>query len=108
MAVLHLHNPRRKSIDSAVVSHDDNTALAVQYVVVDEFHDGVARISVQRSGGLIHDQDVGLPDHSPGDGHALLFASAEFHRRKILSSLQANNFQVLGRFVNGFVPILFS
>ncbi len=53
-------------------------------------------------------KNVGLPDHSPGDGHALLFASAEFHGRKILSPLQANNFQVLGRFLNGFVPILFS
>ena len=64
----------------------------------------VARISIERSGGLVEDQDVRLAGYRPGDGHPLLLTPAQLHRRQIGARTQPDNLQIFLRFNESVVP----
>ena len=65
----------------------------------------MAGVAVQRSGGLVHDQNVGLAGDGAGDGDALLFAAAELDRRQIRAVFQSDNLQILVGLDDRFTPV---
>src|SRR5579872_3138015 len=75
-AVFHLQNASGKFVNSVVVSDHDDAAIFVEKILVHETDHRAPGIAVERSGGLVHDEDVRLRDHGPGDGYALLLSAA--------------------------------
>ena len=103
-AVLHLQNPRGEVIDAAVVGDDQNAALVVQDVILDEGHNAMAGVSVQRCRGFIHDQDVRFRGDGAGDRDALLLASAQLHRRQIGAAFESHDLQIFLGFLRSPRP----
>ena len=73
--------------------HHGDAQLLVD--VLDEGQDGVGRVGVQRTGGLIAEQDFGVGGQRTGNGDALLLAAGELGRVGICLIGQAHHFQQL-------------
>src|SRR5262249_10277004 len=71
-AVLHVNDGVAEAEDPAVVRHDDDGPVGHQGGGAQEAHDGLAGLGVEGGGGLVGDQQAGLVDQRPGDGHPLL------------------------------------
>ena len=75
---------------------DDHNRDAQLFVdVLDECQDGVGRVGVQRTGGLIAEQDFGVGGQRTGDGDALLLAAGELGGVGVGLIGQAHHFQQL-------------
>ena len=73
--------------------HHGDAQLLVD--VLDEGQDGVGRIGVQRTGGLIAEQDFGVGGQRTGNGDALFLAAGELGRVGVGLIGQAHHFQQL-------------
>ena len=87
----------REFIDARVMGHDDDGPGRGQQLRLDESDDIAPGVAVERGGGLVEDQDVGLGDDGPGDGHSLLFAAAELHRLETRAVGQADDGEIAPR-----------
>src|ERR1022692_2932508 len=105
LAVLHLHDAVGKFVDAAVVSDDHDAALVGKDVFADELDDVAARIAVERSGRFVENQYIGAAHDGSGDGHALLFAAAQLHRRQLRPILQADDIEVQYRLFELLIPV---
>src|ERR1017187_2643589 len=67
-AVLHVQNSSGKLVDSCVMSDDEDETIRIEKLLLDKGNNRPARIAIQRSGGLIHDENVRLANHRPRNG----------------------------------------
>src|ERR1022692_1949790 len=103
-AVLHSHDAVGKLVDSAVMRDDDDATLRSEYVLANELHDVASRIAIQRCGRFVQDQDIRPADDGARDGHPLLLAAAEFHRRELRSTLESHDLEILRGLNDRLVP----
>ncbi len=106
-AILHMQDSRGKLVDSRVMGDDEDATTRIEKFFLDKGNNRPARIAIERSGRLVHDENVRLANHCPRNGHALLFAPAQFDGRQIRPPFQADNFQILGRLDQALDPSLF-
>ena len=52
--------------------------------------DGSACVEIEIPGRFVSEQQLGLPDESPGDGHSLLLSAGEFARAMLDTLSHAN------------------
>src|SRR5271154_6523127 len=104
-AIFHVQDPARELIDAAVVGDNQNAARVVEDLLLDEANDRTPGISVERCGRLIHDEHVRLAHDGAGNGHPLLLASTELHRRQTGTPLESNDLEILHRLFNRLIPI---
>ncbi|MBB5496046.1 hypothetical protein HDG37_000233 [Paraburkholderia sp. MM5384-R2] len=57
--------------------HDEDAAMRVEHLVLDEFDHRAAGVAIERGGRLIEDQDVGLAEDRACDGNTLLLAAGD-------------------------------
>ena len=81
--------------DGGVVGcHDYGDAGVVD--AFEEFHDFVAGVWVEVSGGFVGEEYLGSVDEGAGDGDALLFSSGKFVGHAVGFVLESNEFEYFG------------
>src|SRR4030042_3138084 len=74
-AALHDVNLPAKGGDLLVVGDHDRGQPSPDVEVLDQAHDGLARLPVQVARRLVGQEEMRVVDQGPGDGHPLLFSA---------------------------------
>jgi hypothetical protein len=82
-AVTQDHDAVNDHEDMMDVVTDQDAGVAGILGLADETHDAISLFDTQVVGGLIHDDEVGLEEHRPGDGDGLPFTPREFSDGRI-------------------------